>query len=221
MILADPQSREEWLRCRMRGIGGSDAACIIGRNPWKSNVQLWREKTGRDPDRRARQDEISAKPAVQFGKAAEAPVRELFLLMHPDMTCEYHEFRLYANDRYPFIYATLDGELTFLESIRGIYEGKTTTIQHARQWEEWDDRVPDHYYVQILHQLLACEWAKFVTLNAFIRYHGGEAAKMQSYTIWREDEQVQADMDMLLGAEITFWKQVQDGVEPALILPEL
>ena len=86
MILADPQSREEWLQCRMRGIGGSDAACIIGMNPWKSNVQLWREKAGRDPDRRAKQDEISAKPAVQFGKAAEAPVRELFLLMHPDMT---------------------------------------------------------------------------------------------------------------------------------------
>lgn len=46
MILADPQNREEWLKERTQGIGGSDAGCIVGANPWKSARQLWREKTG-------------------------------------------------------------------------------------------------------------------------------------------------------------------------------
>ena len=34
------ETREEWLKARTL-IGGSDAACILGKNPWKSNVELW------------------------------------------------------------------------------------------------------------------------------------------------------------------------------------
>lgn len=214
MILADPTTREEWLEARTQGIGGSDAACIVGANPWKSARQLWKEKTGA-----VGLADISNKPAVRFGKDAEAPVRYLYMMMHPELQCDYHEFRMYANDEYPFLYATLDGELTMLNGVRGIYEGKTTTIQNSRQWKDWINRVPDHYYVQMLHQLLACEWAEFVTLNAFIRYFS--AAKMQSYTIWREEHQVAHDLNLLLDAEIRFWNYVQDGTEPPYILPEI
>ena len=39
-------NREEWLQARRRGIGGSDAAAVLGLSPWKSNVRLWEEKTG-------------------------------------------------------------------------------------------------------------------------------------------------------------------------------
>lgn len=217
MILADPKTREEWLQARRSGIGGSDAGSIVGRNPWKSNVALWAEKTGKITP-----EDIGDKPAVKFGKYAEAPVREIFLLMHPELSCEYHEFRMYANDKHPFIYATLDGELTAQDGRRGIYEGKTTTIQRASQWNEWDNRIPDHYYVQILHQMLACDWAQFVILNAFIRYGSdGETARMQSYQINREDPQVKADMGVLLEAEIMFWEFVQSRTEPALLLPEV
>lgn len=27
-----------------KGIGASEASCIIGVNPWKTNVELWQEK---------------------------------------------------------------------------------------------------------------------------------------------------------------------------------
>ena len=40
-------NREEWLKERKKGIGGSDAATVLGKNPWKTNVELWEEKTGR------------------------------------------------------------------------------------------------------------------------------------------------------------------------------
>ena len=39
------KSHEEWLKHRER-IGGSDAAAIVGMNPYKSNVELWQIKTG-------------------------------------------------------------------------------------------------------------------------------------------------------------------------------
>jgi putative phage-type endonuclease len=216
MILADPQTREEWLQCRRQGIGGSDAGCITGANPWKSARKLWREKTGVD-----KPDDISDKPAVKFGKEAEQHLRALFLLTYPEFSCEYHEFRMYANDRLPFIFATLDGELTDADGRRGILEIKTTTIQQAKQWFEWDDCIPQHYYIQILHQMIACEWAEYVVLFAHIRYHKGDEvrAALRKYHIERSE--VQADLEALKEQEIEFYKQWQDGTEPPYTLPEI
>ena len=216
MILADPKTREEWLESRRQGIGGSDAGCIVGANPWKSARQLWKEKTGAD-----KPDDISDKPAVKFGKEAEQHLRALFLLTYPQYTCEYHEFRMYANDRLPFIFATLDGELTDHDGRRGILEIKTTTIQQAKQWFEWDDCIPQHYYIQILHQLLACDWAEYVELFAHIRYQKGEEirAALRKFRIERQD--VEQDLQILEEREIQFYKQWQDGTEPPYTLPEI
>lgn len=215
MILADPTNRTDWLRCRSQGIGGSDASCIVGANPYKSNVKLWREKVGIDVP-----EDIGMKPAVYFGKHAEEPVRDIFMLMHPGYKLEYHEFRMYAADDAPFMFATLDGELTDEVGKRGIYEGKTATIQNNLQWDEWTDRIPQGYYIQILHQMLCCEWAEYVVLNAFIRYGiAADKAKMQSYTVFRED--VVDDMEWLKEQEREFWQCVQDKREPALKLPEI
>ena len=52
-------TREDWLEERKKGIGGSDAATILGLNPYKTTIELWEEKTGRKdaPD-------ISDKPYV-------------------------------------------------------------------------------------------------------------------------------------------------------------
>lgn len=216
MILADPKTREEWLKARTQGIGGSDAGCIVGANPWKSARQLWKEKTGAD-----KPDDISDKPAVKFGKEAEQHLRALFLLTYPQYTCEYHEFRMYANDRLPFIFATLDGELTDTDGRRGILEIKTTTIQQAKQWFEWDDCIPQHYYIQILHQMLACDWAEYVELFAHIRYQKGEEirAALRKFRIDRRD--VLPDLAILEEREIQFYKQWQDGTEPPYTLPEI
>jgi len=216
MILADPKTREEWLRERTKGIGGSEAGCIVGANPWKSARQLWREKTGATEP-----DDISDKPAVKFGKEAEQHLRALFLLTYPQYICEYHEFRMYANDRLPFIFATLDGELTDQDGRRGILEIKTTTIQQAKQWFEWDDCIPQHYYIQILHQMLACDWAEYVELFAHIRYQKGEEirAALRKFRIDRRD--VLSDLELLEEREIQFYKQWQDGTEPPYTLPEI
>ena len=216
MILADPKTRAEWLKARTQGIGGSDAGCIVGANPWKSARQLWREKSGI-----VTPQDISDKPAVKFGKAAEQHLRALFLLTYPQYTCEYHEFRMYANDRLPFIFATLDGELTDSENRRGILEIKTTTIQNARQWDEWDGKIPQHYYIQILHQMIACEWAEYVELFAHIRYYHGDEirATMREYHIERSE--VVTDLHALETAETTFWNRVQTGNPPPDLLPEI
>jgi predicted phage-related endonuclease len=41
---ADAQ-REDWLRARLEGIGGSDAAAVVGENPHKAPIDVWSERT--------------------------------------------------------------------------------------------------------------------------------------------------------------------------------
>ena len=61
------------------------------------------------------------------------------------------------------------GELTDESGKKGILEIKTTTIQNSSQWYEWDGGVPQNYYIQVLHQMLATGW-NFAVLKAHIRY---------------------------------------------------
>lgn len=216
MILADPQTHEEWLLCRNQGIGGSDAACVLGMNKYKSNVQLWKEKTGP-----CIPDDISDKPAVKYGKLAEAPIRELFILDFPQYKVEYHEYRMYANDDHPYIFATLDGELTDENGRKGILEIKTTTINNSSQWNEWDDdNIPQNYYIQLLHQMIATGY-DFAVLKAHIRHFkdGRLYETVWHYTVNREEEK--ESMEILLKAEIDFWNDVVSKRQPSLILPEI
>lgn len=47
MTVEEMQDRSKWLEMRKSGIGGSEAAAIVGLNPWKSAFQLWMERQGR------------------------------------------------------------------------------------------------------------------------------------------------------------------------------
>lgn len=111
MILADPKNHEEWIKARAAGIGGSEAACILGMNKYKTNLTLWREKKGL-----VKPEDVSEKSAVRYGKEAEAYIRKLFQLDYPEYEVDYNEFRMYATEKHPFIFATLDGELTDKET---------------------------------------------------------------------------------------------------------
>ena len=38
------ESREEWLKMRMKGIGGSDVSSIMGNNHWRSRKDIYHSK---------------------------------------------------------------------------------------------------------------------------------------------------------------------------------
>lgn len=204
----------EWLQARKNGIGASDAACILGLNLWKSNVQLWEEKTG---IREA--EDISDKAVVTFGKQSEAPIRELFALDYPQYEVRYDEFGMVRNLKYPWLFATLDGEL--LEGNRkGVLEIKTTEIQRSNDWKKWDNQVPQYYYTQVLHQLLATGY-DFAILKARIKYRkdGNLFATVRHYHLEAKD--CKEDMAYLLQKEIEFWELVKNKKCPSRILPTI
>lgn len=211
-------NNEEWLKARLQGIGASEASAVIGCNPYMSNVDLWRLKTGRK-----QAQDISSNAHVQYGHDAEGPLRELFALDYPRFEVSYGgAYDMVHHPEHPFIFATLDGRLKEKATGRlGVYEGKTTEILRSMQREKWKDRIPDNYYVQVIHQLIATGW-EFAVLNAQMKrvFDGDVRTETRRYFIERAE--VQNDIDYLLAEEVKFWTEyVQKDREPPLILPEI
>ena len=115
-------NRQAWLELRKKGIGASDASAVVGMNPYKTNVELWEEKTGRRES-----EDISGKPYVKYGIEAEAPLRKLFFLDFPQYKGTYKPYDVIYHPVYHFLFATLDGRLKEIETSRkGTLEVKTT-----------------------------------------------------------------------------------------------
>lgn len=220
-MLKKIDNAEKWLSERRKGIGGSDAGAVIGVNHWKSNIDLWREKTAPPTTEYETIDRITS--AIRYGKDAEKFLREMFKLDFRQYTVDYHEFWLYISDTNPFMFCTLDGEITGDDGKKGILEIKTTTIQNSSQWAEWDDKIPDSYYAQIIHQLICTGW-DFAILKAHINYTGKDGtlrAAERHYFFDRTEPQIQADMVYLIEKERQFWECVESNTQPALMLPKI
>lgn len=215
VTMATFKDRNEWLEGRKGRIGGSDAACIVGMNPYKSNVELWEEKTGRRIP-----EDISYKPYVQYGHEAEEHLRALFALDFPEYKVHYVPDNMFLNDRYPFAHASLDGWLEDMDGRKGILEIKTTNILQSMQKEKWDNRIPTQYYCQVLHYLIVTEW-DFVVLKAQLKseFKGEIYLQTKHYKIERSE--VLEDIRYLEQAEKSFFKSVQEDRKPNLILPQI
>lgn len=212
MITLD--SREDWLNHRER-IGGSDASAILGMNPYRTNIELWQIKTGQ-----LIPEDISEKPYVKYGTEAEKYLRELFKLDFPEYQVMYVENNIFLNDKYNFGHASLDGWLIDQNGRRGVWECKTTNILQSMQKEKWNHRIPDNYYVQLLHYLLITEF-DFAVLKAQLKYEFNGEIYLQTKHYKIERAEVQEDIEFLESAERKFWKQVQERKRPDLILPEI
>ena len=208
-------NREDWLKHRTK-IGGSDASAILGKNPYKTNVELWKDKAFH-----LMPEDISDKPYVKYGTEAEKYLLELFKMDYPQYEMFYEENNMWTNDTYPFAHASLDGWLKDEAGRMGIWECKTTNILQSRQKEMWDHRLPENYYIQILHYLMVTEF-EFVELKAQLKSvfsDGSVYLQTRHYHIERSD--VEADITYLAEEERKFWKCVEKMKAPPLVLPEI
>ena len=215
MINMSTFNHSEWLQRRIERIGGSDAAAVIGANPYKTNLQLWEEKTGR-----AKAEDISNKPCVKYGTEAEKHLRELFKLDFPQYKVMYEAGNMWTNDDYPFAHASLDGWLQDESGRNGILEIKTTEIMRAGQKGLWKDRIPDNYYVQLLHYLLVTDF-QFAVLKAQLKYEIDGKSWLNTHHYHLERSEVEGDIEILKKQEIEFWECIKQDKQPPLILPQI
>lgn len=228
--------REAWLEARQeQGIGASEAAAICGYSQWQTRTELWEIKTGR----RQRND-ISSKDYVERGHLMEGAVRDFYAALHPEYEIEHHPYDILYHSERPWLFATLDGEITetgfkdppegtrrilihadgdteelqtgqvpFIR--RGILEVKTSAPNNKAAWAEWDGRIPDAYYCQCCHQLLATGW-DFVVLQPALWHRNGDITLKDAYVIERSEHE--ADLAWVLEQETEFWNSVQTGKRP-------
>lgn len=209
------KDRAEWLEARKNRIGGSDAACIVGMNPYRSNVELWEIKTGQ-----VEAENISDKPYVKYGSEAEQHLRELFKLDFPQYKVSYVEDNMWLNDECPFAHASLDGWLEDEQGRQGILEIKTTNILQSMQKEKWKNRIPDNYYCQVLHYLMVTEF-DFAILKSQLKYDYGGDIMLTTKHYKIERDEVQDDIEYLQKAEKNFYSAIKEKRRPSLVLPAI
>lgn len=217
-IIEHINTENEWHIGRAKGIGGSDAACILGLNPYKSNIDLWKEKTGRTKPK-----DISDNPAVKYGKEAEEPLRQLFKLDYPEYEVKHAPFDLHINSDYTFIRASLDAELLHKNTKElGFWECKTSEIKQSSDWLKWDKKIPNNYFCQVLHYFAIDEDYKYCKLKAQLKHITANeevALTTKHYHLNRAD--YLDDIKELVEEEIKFWWYVENDKEPPLKLPRI
>lgn len=212
MDASDPSTRRT-------GIGGSDAAAILGLNPYQSRYAVAVEKVH---GIKAHEDEESLE-RMEWGKRLEPLLRAAF----EDRTGMVVELApaFIRHPEYPFLFANPDGFLwagtddvdgepwstrwatnvpsELVDAGPGLFEGKCSGVWDAGTWgDDRDPIVPVHYHVQAQHYMMVTgrTWAGFGCLlngNKFI-------------IRWslRDDAFITG---RLLPELVKFWEEVQAG----------
>ena len=184
------QSRKDWLLERAKSIGASDSSAVLGINPWKSNVELWLEKT--NPESLLDQpDNLN----MRLGRDMEPILRQLFteetgLQVRQDNHIRY-------DDEYPFLSTNLDGRIV---GDKVPLELKTTGM--------WDGMIPDNYFCQLQHQMMVTK-SPYIYFAVLVLSNFGKQFIVEKY---ERNERFIEDMRARM---VDFWMNyVVTGVAP-------
>jgi putative phage-type endonuclease len=187
----------DWLEVRRQGIGSSDAAAAVGLSPYKSQLELWLEKTGRDANLK-KPDPKDTKEPVYWGTLLEPIVAAGYTQQTGHRVRKINAVLQHPN--YPFILANLDREVIGAHEAQ-ILECKTAGEFGARLWR---DGVPDYVQIQVQHQL-AVTGKKMADVAVLLC-----GQKLEVHSI-RRDEELIAN---LIRLEAAFWNYVTGDTPP-------
>lgn len=140
--------REDWLAVRKQGIGSSDAAAAVGLNPYKSQLELWLEKTGRDSSLPKLDHNDEESPAY-WGNILEPIVATHYTKRSGHRVRRINAVLQHPDPKLPWMLANIDREVIGTDNVQ-ILECKTAGINGARLWKEG---VPEYVQLQVMHQL--------------------------------------------------------------------
>lgn len=196
LILPVSAPREEWLAARRQGIGGSDAAALVGVGRYKEQTPwfVWRSKV----------EELEEVDKLIFrrGHELEQIIANRFEEEHPDKL-RTRRAGLHQHRELPFMLASVDR----LTVDGGGLEMKTTVSQESRRWrEEFGDEPPEHYVWQCL-QYMAVTGRPHWYLAALVT----DTWEFMWWRIEWDEERI----ELLRVLEEEFWNtHVVAGIEP-------
>lgn len=183
-------TREEWLKDRMTGIGGSDAPAALGLSQWKTPYALWQEKRGEGI-------EIEDSESMLWGRALEPVIRQQYAertgrtVRLPDGIIRHPQI--------DFMLANVDGVTD---------DQRVLEIKTARTSQDWGepgtDEIPQVYLVQVQHYLAVTGFAVADVATLI----GGSDFRLYEVPA---DAELQ---EMIIEGEREFWRRVQDNEPP-------
>ena len=191
MTVEEMQDRKAWLEMRKTGIGGSDCAVVLGISKWKSQWELWLEKTGQ-----VEIEDNSDNEYIEAGNRLENTIAEWFC----DKTGKkVRRCGMLRSKEHPWMLADVD---RLIVGENAILECKTAAHWKLEEWNE--DNIPDAYYLQVQHYLAVGGYDK-----AYIAVLvGGHKF------IWKEIPRNDDDIAVIIEAEERFWQK--NVIEKAL-----
>jgi putative phage-type endonuclease len=148
LVSTNNLSREEWLDTRKQGIGGSDAAAAVGLSPYKSQLELWLEKTGRDLTL-SKPDPNDDTSPVYWGTLLEPIVASAYTKRTGNRVRKINAVLQHPDPNLSWMLANLDREVVGNPDV-SILECKTAGQYGAKSWR---DGVPEYVQLQVQHQL--------------------------------------------------------------------
>lgn len=206
-------SRTEWLKARRSTIGASDAAAVLGLSPWKTEAELWKEKRST-----SRVEEVENADTVRGTKSEEHILALYGIEMECSECLRAGTGIILRSVEHPCMSCTLDGILDLGHPI--VVEVKSV----RRKGGFTDSEVPQHYLVQVLHQLAVTGWQQARLLARFASFtdDGGcfVGGREREYVFDREDYSDQ--IDRLVRREERFWSEnIVGGRRPAVRVPRI
>lgn len=210
-ISTKDMSREDWLLERKKGIGGSDVACILGMNKYKSPFALYNEKKSdavEDIDSEAMRigRDLEEYVAKRFAEASGIKVRK--------------EHAILINDDFPFIRANVD---RLCVGAKAGLECKTASAWNEKNFKNAE--FPFNYYVQCCTYMAVTglpTWylAVLIMGREFKIYKlTTRATEAETPPEWCESVTVvpASDIDILIGSCRDFWENnIEKNVPPAI-----
>lgn len=208
----------EWYAMRKTHIGGSDAACILGYDKYRSRLDLWNEMTGKAVKER----KVNA--LMDYGTKAEEPLAKLFALDFQQYEVSQPKDIVFVNDttEYQSEYQMASLDLLLEDKATnelGFGEIKTVNDIGGKLRKEWTmNKIPQKYYCQILHYFAVNEEFKFAYIMAHIKSNDG--AMPYAETIYRtvRREEVLLDIEYLMQKENEFIDYVNTRTKPNEII---
>ncbi|MFA5485785.1 MAG: YqaJ viral recombinase family protein [Bacilli bacterium] len=203
-------SREEWLGSR--GMGGSSASAILGVNPWKSKLELYKSIVA--PAEKNIKVETAPNEAMQYGILSEPLIRKQFALDHPQFkVIAPRSFEMFRRIDKPYLTATLDGRLLETATGRkGILEVKTRDIRNRADDQDWQGQLPQNYFIQVMHYLMVMNDFDFAIVVAKLRFfdyfheEGKKLLRTETRYYHIERSEVAQDIENLEKLETHFWE---------------
>ena len=185
--------REQWLELRRRGIGGSDAAAILGMNPWKSPMDVWLEKTGEFSA-----DDEPDNEKMHWGNMLEDIVAREFMARTGLKVRRRNAILQHRKHR--FMIANVD---RLVIGHKAGLECKTAGQYSA---DDWAMGVPEYYIPQVQHYMAVTGYKAWYVAVLI----GGQEFKY--YKIARDDYFIR----QLIESEKEFWNLVETRIPPPI-----